>query len=91
MDAMTDIFPPIALFRTGGGALVAIHSTDLGFRADCGGCQWARTSQQAGRGPYAPTNGRDALDALRAESNAHALGCTEVPHELWPGANQAGW
>jgi len=83
---------PIALFCTAGGANVTvqsfsdIHPTETGFHAECGGCSWAMSSRQATRGAGGiighPT---EPLGALKYESNKHALGCAEVPHELWPG------
>jgi hypothetical protein len=83
---------PIAVFRTAGAALVIVHPDGNGFRADCCGCKWATTSQEAARGAGGiigrPT---EPLALLKDDANTHALGCAEVPHEQWPGANTDGW
>lgn len=84
---------PTSYFRTVGGAHVTVlaDGEDDQYRADCAGCGWSLTSRTVdlfAGGPLERPAG--ALEGIEYDANAHALGCTKMPRNLWPRDQQTG-
>ena len=82
---------PVAAFRTAANTHIYIRVVADGeYDATCPGCGWIQTSIGAARGARGIIGRPDPLAALKADANAHALGCAEVPRENWPGDQTLG-
>jgi hypothetical protein len=79
---------PEAYFLTAGGVHVTVRpdEEDGQYRTACDGCGWSLASREVelfAGGPIGRPAG--ALEGLKHDANEHALRCTELPRDLWPG------